>query len=345
MRVMVTGGAGFIGSSVVRHLLAAGHRVVTVDALTYAGRLESLAEVAGDDRHVFEKVDIRDRVELDRVFAVHQPDAVLHLAAESHVDRSIDDPLGFVRTNVEGTVNLLAAALDHHRKTGGWFRFHHVSTDEVFGSLEDDGSFDLTTPYAPRSPYSASKAASDHFVRAYHHTFGLPVVITNCSNNYGPRQFPEKLIPHMIIRALEGRPLPVYGRGDNVRDWLHVDDHAAALTLVLEHGEVGETYLIGGGAERSNLEVVRRIAELLDERHPRTAPHGRLIEMVEDRPGHDFRYSIDHSYLSQTLGWAPRIDFETGLAATVEWYLNNRDWWQPLLDDGYRAERIGLEKT
>lgn len=344
MKVMVTGGAGFIGSSVVRHLLATGHEVVTVDALTYSGRIESLADMEGEDRHVFERVDICDRAEIDRVFSTYQPEAVLHLAAETHVDRSIDDPIRFVRTNVEGTVTLLAAALDYHREAGGRFRFHHVSTDEVFGSLGPSGVFDIASPYRPRSPYSASKAASDHFVRAYHHTFGLPVVITNCSNNYGPRQFPEKLIPHMIIRALEGRSLPVYGTGANVRDWLYVSDHAEALALVLTEGTVGETYLIGGGTQMSNMELVGRIADLLDEAVPGGAPHRDLIELVKDRPGHDFRYAIDHSHLSTTLGWRPRTDFETGLAATVEWYLANRDWWQPLLDEGYRAERIGLEK-
>ncbi len=345
MKVVVTGGAGFIGSAAVRALLAKGHSVVTVDALRYAGRLESLLDVLDRDGHVFEKVDVCDGPEVRRVLEERDPDAVVHLAAETHVDRSIEDPASFVQNNVAGTVTLLTEALRHQRRRRGDFRFIHVSTDEVFGSLGATGMFRPDSPYRPRSPYAASKAAADHFVRAFHHTYGLATIVSNCSNNYGPRQFPEKLIPHMVIRALSGRTMPVYGGGENVRDWLHVDDHARALLAILERGDVGETYLVGGGAERSNIDVVGRIAAVLDELRPDSVhrPHADLIEMVDDRPGHDFRYAIDYSATSESLGWAPSIAFEDGLAETVAWYLRNRGWWEPLLASGYTADRAGID--
>jgi dTDP-glucose 4,6-dehydratase len=347
MKLLVTGGAGFIGSAVVRRVLrTTPWSVVNVDALTYAGNLDSLAGVLGDARHAFEQVDIRDAGALARVFAQHDPDAVMHLAAESHVDRSIDGPRAFVETNVVGTFELLQAALVHWRalpaERRARFRFHHVSTDEVFGSLGDTGAFTETTPYDPRSPYSASKAASDHLVQAWGHTFGLPVVATNCSNNYGPYQFPEKLVPLMILKALEGQPLPVYGAGTNVRDWLHVDDHAEALLLVLERGAVGRTYNIGGEAERRNLDVVHTICDLLDARVPDPAgPRRRLVSFVTDRPGHDARYAMDISRIRDELGWRPRHDFATGLAETVDWYLANRPWWEAVRSGRYRLERLG----
>ncbi|GAB4356831.1 MAG: dTDP-glucose 4,6-dehydratase [Gammaproteobacteria bacterium] len=347
--VVVTGGAGFIGSEVVRQLLGESEmQVVNVDKLTYAGNLESLAAVARHPNHRFEQIDIGDRRELERVFDRYRPDAVLHLAAESHVDRSIDGPDDFIMTNLVGTANLLEVARQYWRgleeERARRFRFVHVSTDEVFGSLGDEGAFTETSPYQPRSPYSASKAGADHLARAWHHTYGLPVIVTNCSNNYGPYQFPEKLIPLMILNAREGRPLPVYGRGENVRDWLYVSDHARALRLVLSHGQVGETYNIGGRSERTNLEVVERICRELDELLPQSPhrPHAQLIEFVADRPGHDFRYAIDCSKIEQELGWRPSESFESGLAKTVRWYLDNETWCRHVQDGSYRRERLGL---
>jgi dTDP-glucose 4,6-dehydratase len=346
--ILVTGGAGFIGSAVVRHLIAAGETVINVDRLTYAGNLQSLADAAASPAHVFEHVDICDAVAVQRVFAVHRPRAVLHLAAESHVDRSIDAPAEFIRTNVVGTLNMLQAARAHFSRLDPAgrerFRFVHVSTDEVFGSLDDDVSkFDETTPYDPRSPYSASKAGSDHLARAWFHTFDLPVVVTNCSNNYGPYQFPEKLIPLMILSALEGRELPVYGDGSNVRDWIHVEDHVAGLICALERGRAGRTYLFGGGAERRNIDVVRMVCEILDELVPDGAgPRERLIRFVQDRPGHDLRYAINASRARDELGWAPRHSFEQGLRRTVEWYLANDAWCADVRSGAYRGERLGV---
>jgi dTDP-glucose 4,6-dehydratase len=349
MRILITGGAGFIGSAVVRKLLAGSDAaVVTLDKLTYAGNLESLAGALDDPRHAFERVDICDAAEVRRVFEAHRPGAVLHLAAESHVDRSIDGPADFVRTNVLGTFTLLEEARRHW--TGlpeaerAEFRFLHVSTDEVFGSLGESGHFDEETPYAPNSPYSASKAGSDHLVRAWHHTYGMPVLTTNCSNNYGPYQFPEKLIPLMILNALEGRPLPVYGRGENVRDWLYVDDHADALLAVLQRGRPGETYCIGGHNEQRNIDVVRMLCALLDELAPAPGigPREALIRHVTDRPGHDQRYAIDASKIERELGWTPKESFATGLRKTVAWYLENRTWWERVRSGEYRGERLGL---
>lgn len=347
--ILITGGAGFIGSAVVRRLVAdTNWTVVNVDCLTYAGNLNSIAMVADNSRYAFEKVDIGDEAAVERLFASYDPDFVLHLAAESHVDRSIDSAAPFVRTNIVGTFVLLESALRHWRKLDAGrrrgFRFHHVSTDEVFGTLGTTGLFSETTPYRPNSPYSASKASSDHLVRAWFHTHGLPVLITNCSNNYGPYQFPEKLIPLMIINGRHGKPLPVYGRGENVRDWLFVDDHVTALRTVLEHGEVGETYNIGGNSERRNIDVVRTICAVLDEFSPRNdgAPHDSLIEFVQDRPGHDLRYAIDASRIRDQLGWTPTESFESGIEKTVRWYLENRAWWQPILDGTYQGQRLGL---
>jgi dTDP-glucose 4,6-dehydratase len=349
MKLLVTGGAGFIGSAVMRHLI--GHtdwRVANVDKLTYAGNLDSLAEAQTSNRHQHYKVDIRDRSSLDQIFHLVQPDAVLHLAAESHVDRSIDGAAPFINTNVVGTYTLLEAALAHWRTLDGAararFRFQHISTDEVFGSLGPSGRFSETTPYAPNSPYAASKAASDHLVRAWHHTYGLPTLTTNCSNNYGPYHFPEKLIPLIIIRALRGERLPVYGRGENVRDWLHVEDHAEALALVLQKGRPGETYSVGGDSERRNIDVVRAICRLLDEMLPnsRNLPHEKLIEFVTDRPGHDARYAIDATKIRTELGWRPRHSFEDGLRQTVRWFLDNRPWWERVMSGAYRGERLGV---
>jgi dTDP-glucose 4,6-dehydratase len=332
MRILVTGGKGFIGSAVVRHLIGrTDHEVVNLDAMTYAATEGSTAMVADDPRYTFVHADIRDADRVDTVFREHRPDVVMHLAAESHVDRSIDGPADFIRTNVLGTFNLLQAA-----RSVGVHRFHHVSTDEVFGSLgPTDPAFTETTPYDPRSPYSASKASADHLVRAWGETYDLPVLVTNCSNNYGPFHFPEKLIPLVTIRSLLGEPLPVYGRGDNVRDWLHVDDHATALVTVVERGAPGETYNVGGGAERTNLEVVETICDLVDGLAaplPSGAPRRSMIEFVADRPGHDQRYAIDQRKIERELGWSPERSFADGLRDTVEWYLANEDWWGPLRD-------------
>lgn len=349
MKILVTGGAGFIGSAVVRHIIRdTDWTVGNVDKLTYAGNLESLGEARASNRHTHFKVDIVDRAAVDDVFQRFQPDSVLHLAAESHVDRSIDGAAPFIETNVGGTYTLLEAALAYWRKLDAdareRFRFQHISTDEVFGSLGPTGTFAETTPYAPNSPYAASKAASDHLVRAWHHTHGLPTLATNCSNNYGPYHFPEKLIPLVIIRALRGESLPVYGRGENIRDWLHVDDHAEALTLVLRKGRPGETYNVGGNSERRNIDVVRAICAALDEMLPDSPnrPHARLIEFVTDRPGHDARYAIDATKIRNELGWQPRHDFEDGLRQTVRWYLDNRGWWERVMSGAYRGERLGL---
>ena len=352
MKILVTGGAGFIGSAVVRELIAhSQHSVINVDCLTYAGNVESLADAASSSRYSFEQVNICDRAALDRVFTEHQPDAVMHLAAESHVDRSIDGPGEFIHTNITGTYTLLEAAraywssLDASRRET--FRFHHISTDEVYGDLH--GSDDLfleTTPYAPSSPYSASKAASDHLVRAWQRTYGFPTLITNCSNNYGPYHFPEKLIPHMILNALAGKPLPVYGDGLQIRDWLYVEDHARALIRVVTTGEVGETYNIGGHNEQTNIHVVRTLCALLEELAADRKPVGvtryeDLITFVKDRPGHDARYAIDASKIERELGWVPQESFDSGLRKTVQWYLANEAWWQRVLSGAYQLQRIG----
>ena len=333
MKILVTGGAGFIGSAVVRQGIRAGHQIINLDCLTYAANLSNVAPVANAPGYVFEKGNITDRAALDDVFARHKPDAVMHLAAESHVDRSIDGPADFINTNITGTYTLLEAARSYWNAEGqpDGFRFHHISTDEVFGSLGDTGKFTEDTPYDPRSPYSASKASSDHLVRAWHETYGLPIVLTNCSNNYGPYHFPEKLIPVVILNALHGRPIPVYGAGANVRDWLFVEDHADALLLVLEKGENGRSYNIGGENEARNIDLVRMICSILDDRRPDAAPHDRLIEFVTDRPGHDMRYAIDPSRIREELGWRPSVTLVEGLTRTVDWYLANEDWWRPLL--------------
>lgn len=343
MKLLVTGGAGFIGSAVVRLAVAQGHQVINLDALTYAANLENLISVAGSPLYTFEQFDIRDRAGLDYVFGTHNPDIVMHLAAESHVDRSIDAPSDFIETNITGTFNLLEAARAYWIKRGkpDSFRFHHISTDEVFGSLGATGKFSETTPYDPRSPYSASKAASDHLVRAWGETYGLPVLVTNCSNNYGPYHFPEKLIPVVILNALHGRPIPVYGAGENIRDWLYVEDHAQALLTVATQGHVGRTYAIGGQNEARNIDLVHMICTLMDEMHPLGAPHARLITFVTDRPGHDARYAIDPSRISAELGWQPSVTLEQGLRKTVRWYLDNEAWWRPLLARQGVGQRLG----
>ncbi len=348
-RVLVTGGAGFIGSAVVRHLVAeSDYEVLTLDKLTYAGTLTSLEPIRDNPRHAFLQADICDAQAVTGAFASFDPDVVLHLAAESHVDRSIDGPTVFVETNVVGTFRMLAESTRHWHQLAPErrerFRFHHISTDEVFGSLGPDGFFVEETPYDPRSPYSATKAGSDHLVRAWHHTYGLPTLVTNCSNNYGPYHFPEKLIPLMIVKALAGEPLPVYGRGENVRDWLYVEDHARALRRVFEAGRPGDTYNVGGNSERRNIEVVQTICRLLDGMRPRAdgRSYAEQITFVADRPGHDQRYAIDASKIRRDLGWAPRETFETGLAKTVRWYLENEPWWRSIQSGSYRGERLGL---
>lgn len=348
MKILVTGGAGFIGSAVVRLAISRGHSVVNVDALTYAACLENLASIANKPNYAFEKIDIRDPASLNLVFAKHEPDAVMHLAAESHVDRSIDGPADFIETNVNGTFNMLEAARSYWQARGrpSGFRFHHISTDEVFGSLPADPSVQFTegTPYDPRSPYSASKASSDHLVRAWSETYGLPVVLTNCSNNYGPYHFPEKLVPVVILNALAGKSLPIYGDGGNIRDWLYVEDHADALLLVLEQGAVGRSYNIGGENERTNLEVVQTLCRILDRLRPlASGSYADLITFVTDRPGHDARYAIDPSRIRNELNWQPSVTVDEGLEKTVRWYLDNEDWWRPLLNRSGVGERLGTK--
>ena len=343
MKILVTGGAGFIGSAVVRRAIADGHAIVNLDALTYAACLENVASVADDPGYAFEHADIRDRDALDRIFSSHQPDAVMHLAAESHVDRSIDGPGAFIETNVIGTYEMLQAARAYWDAKGrpDTFRFHHISTDEVFGSLGSEGQFTEDTPYDPRSPYSASKASSDHLVRAWAETYGLPVVLTNCSNNYGPYHFPEKLIPVVILNALHGEPIPVYGKGENVRDWLYVEDHAEALLKVLIEGKQGRSYNIGGENEARNIDIVESICALMDEMHPSGTPHNRLVTYVDDRPGHDLRYAIDPTRIREELNWRPSVTLEEGLRKTVRWYLDNEAWWRPLLERHGVGQRLG----
>lgn len=354
MKLLVTGGAGFIGSAVIRHIIQnTRDEVVNVDKLTYAGNLESLAQVSDSERYAFEQVDICNRAEVDRVLAQHQPDAIMHLAAESHVDRSIDGPADFIETNIVGTYTLLEAtrqywqALEGDKKAN--FRFHHISTDEVYGDLPhpseasnaEEHLFTEQTAYAPSSPYSASKASSDHLVRAWLRTYGLPTLVTNCSNNYGPYHFPEKLIPLMILNALEGKPLPVYGKGDQIRDWLYVEDHARALYKVVTEGKPGETYNIGGHNEKQNIDVVHTLCDILQELRPQQASYRDLITTVRDRPGHDRRYAIDASKIQKELGWVPEETFETGIRKTVQWYLDNLDWCQRVQDGSYQRERLG----
>jgi dTDP-glucose 4,6-dehydratase len=347
MRVFVTGGAGFIGSALIREMLTSGYQVVNLDLLTYAGNLDSLAEVRHHDGYTFEQVDICDLPALQTLFAKYQPQGIIHLAAESHVDRSIDSPYAFLQTNVVGTYCLLEAARAYWQQLSKptSFRFHHVSTDEVYGSLQpgDEALFTEKTAYDPHSPYSATKAASDHLVKAWGHTYGLPCVLTNCSNNFGPRQYPEKLIPHMILCMLHEKSLPVYGAGANIRDWLYVEDHARALELVFRAGLPGETYNIGGDCERSNLQLVHTLCDFMDERRPRAdrASHRTAIAFVQDRPGHDYRYAIDARKISETLGWRPKVTFEIALKQTVDWYVENEAWWRPILHR-YAQNRLGL---
>lgn len=347
MKILVTGGAGFIGSAVVRQAISDGHQVVNLDKLTYAASLSNVTSVAKSGSYAFEQADICDGPQVDRIFADHQPDAVMHLAAESHVDRSIDAPGDFVQTNVTGTYTLLDAARRFWVKQDrpSTFRFHHISTDEVYGTLGATGLFTEETPYAPNSPYSASKAASDHLVRAWGETYGLPILVTNCSNNYGPYHFPEKLIPVVILNALAGSPIPIYGKGENVRDWLFVEDHARALLLVLRKGTSGETYNIGGNAEATNIDLVRAICEILDELRPASTSYNDLITFVADRPGHDLRYAIDASKIKRTLGWQPTVTLQQGLRQTVKWYLENETWWRDIQNRGHRQERLGLGKV
>ena len=345
MKLLVTGGAGFIGSAVVRQAIGQGHQVVNVDALTYAACLDNVASVADSPAYAFEQADICDRAAMDRILADHKPDAIMHLAAESHVDRSIDGPGTFIETNITGTYTLLEAARKYWAGAGKpeSFRFHHISTDEVFGSLPDDPQvmFTETTAYDPRSPYSASKAASDHLVSAWHHTYGLPVVMTNCSNNYGPFHFPEKLIPVIILGALAGKPLPIYGDGSNVRDWLYVEDHADALLTVVQKGEIGRSYNIGGENERTNLELVQTLCGILDRLRPGAAPYAEQITFVTDRPGHDARYAIDPTRIREELGWRPSVTVEEGLEKTVQWYLDNEAWWRALQTREGVGQRLG----
>lgn len=355
MKILVTGGAGFIGSAVIRHIITnTGDEVVNLDKLTYAGNLESLASVSDSERYTFEQVDVCNRTDVDRVLAQHQPDAIMHLAAESHVDRSIDGPAAFIETNIVGTYTLLEAARHYWQAQSGErksnFRFHHISTDEVYGDLphpDEDAQatrslFTETTAYAPSSPYSASKASSDHLVRAWRRTYGLPTLVTNCSNNYGPYHFPEKLIPLMILNALEGKPLPVYGKGDQIRDWLYVEDHARALYKVVTEGAAGETWNIGGHNELHNIDVVNAICDILQELRPRTTSYRSLVTHVADRPGHDRRYAIDASKIQKDFGWQPQETFETGIRKTVQWYLDNLDWCQRVQDGSYKRERLGV---
>jgi dTDP-glucose 4,6-dehydratase len=359
MKILITGGAGFIGSAVVRHIINnTNDSVINLDKLTYAGNLESLASIESSQRYIFEQVDICDRAELDRVFKEHQPDVVMHLAAESHVDRSITGPADFIQTNIVGTYTLLEASRAYWNTLGDddkkAFRFHHISTDEVYGDLphpDEQGEgqsskelplFTEDTSYAPSSPYSASKASSDHLVRAWHRTYGLPIIVTNCSNNYGPYHFPEKLIPLVILNALEGKPLPIYGNGEQIRDWLYVEDHARALYKVVTQGKVGETYNIGGHNEKQNIEVVETICTILDTLVPKNTPYADQITYVTDRPGHDRRYAIDASKMSTELNWQPEETFETGLRKTIEWYLANQTWCQHVLDGSYQRERLGI---
>lgn len=348
MKILITGGAGFIGSAVVRRAIADGHAVVNLDVLTYSANLENVASVASNPAYAFERADICDIAAVTSIFERHKPDAVMHLAAESHNDRAIEGPLDFVKTNVLGTAIMLEAARAHWSRLAAdkkaAFRFHHISTDEVFGALGEDGEFTESTPYDPNSPYSSSKAGADHLARAWARTYGMPIVLTNCSNNYGPFQFPEKLIPTVITRALEGKSIPVYGDGRQVRDWLHVDDHAEALLLVLQKGRLGETYCIGGDATKRNIEVIQMLCQHLDAMAPANSPHADKITFVTDRPGHDFRYAIDASKLEAELGWKPRVPLLAGLENTVRWYVDNPDWVEGIRRRGFQSERIGLVK-
>ena len=343
MKLLVTGGAGFIGSAVARQAIARGYEIVNVDALTYAACLDNLTDISDSPLYAFEHADIRNRSEMEHIFSIHQPDAVMHLAAESHVDRSIDGPAIFIDTNIIGTYNLLEAARKYWLQKGrpADFRFHHISTDEVYGSLGESGLFSETTPYAPNSPYSASKASSDHLVRAWHVTYDLPILISNCSNNYGPYHFPEKLIPVVIINAIENKPIPVYGKGENIRDWLYVEDHADALLTILEKGQPGRSYNIGGENEVRNIDLVKMICRILDQKRPANAPHANLITFVTDRPGHDLRYAIDPSRIRRELGWRPSVTLQEGLERTVQWYLDHEPWWRRLQNRVGVGKRLG----